>query len=111
MAKKKKSNIEARRQGDVLSIKIDKLPENVKQTKKCTLAFGEKTGHHHTIESGAVGYADPNDAEGLAEFMTVTEDGAALGHQEHDTINFPAGTYQNVIQTRYTPEALQRVRD
>jgi len=111
MAKKTKNKIEARRQGDVLSIKIDKLPKDLKQTKACTLAFGEKTGHHHTISNGATGFADPNDTEGLAEFMTVTEDQAALDHQEHDTINFPVGNYRNVIQTRYTPEALQRVRD
>lgn len=100
------------RQGDVLVIPIDQIPnkESLKVTRRCTLALGEVTGHHHTISSGAVGYA--NDEKSLAQYVEVTDSaGGALTHQEHDTIVLPEGSYKVVGQVEYTPERLQRVAD
>ena len=96
------------RQGDVLVLPIDSFPEGLVQTKKVTLAFGEKTGHHHTIHQGTVGYADDEDQ--LAEYFEVFEN-ADLTHQEHDTITFSPRKYRSVIQVQYTPAALVRVAD
>jgi hypothetical protein len=97
------------RQGDVLLIPVDKIPEGMKTTKKVTLALGESTGHHHTIYDGAVGYADDEDS--LVEYLSVTNQVGALTHQEHDTIAVPNGNYLNVSQFQYTPEKLERVAD
>ena len=96
------------RQGDVLILPVDSIPEGLKTTKRVTLALGEVTGHHHTIHNGAIGYADEEDQ--LAEYFEVFEN-ALLTHQEHDAITFSPGKYRNVIQVQYTPEALIRVAD
>ena len=105
--KNKKSKIY--RQGDVLVIPVSTIPKGLKKTKKVTLALGEVTGHHHTIHSGAVGYA--NDVDALVDYLEVTEDAADLTHQEHSTIPVPKGTYQVIKQVEYTPEAIRNVRD
>lgn len=102
------------RQGDVLLIPISELPSGLVKTKKVTLALGEVTGHHHTIFSGATGYAsvgeDPNVA--LAEYLTIdSPTGADLVHQEHSTITIPTGTYKSVIQVEYSPEEIRKVAD
>lgn len=97
------------RQGDVLIIQVNKIPEGLKQTKKVTLALGEATGHHHTIYDGAVGYASSIDS--LAEYFEVTGESADLTHQEHGAIPVPKGKWRSVIQTEYTPEELKKVVD
>lgn len=97
------------RQGDVLLIPVNEIPANLKRTKKVTLAYGEVTGHHHSIFSGAVGFAD--DENGVAEYLQVEDSVADLVHQEHDVIELPAGKYRSVIQSEYTPEAIRNVAD
>ena len=97
------------RQGDVLIMPVKSIPQTKKVTNKVTLALGEVTGHHHTIECGAVGYAD--DEANLAEYFEVNSDTAELTHQEHDTIVIPKGKYRSVIQSEYTPEAIRNVAD
>lgn len=105
----KNTNIKQYRQGDVLILPVTKIPKNLKKTKKCTLALGEATGHHHTIHTGAVGYA--NSVESLAEYFTVSTNTAELTHQEHDTISLPKGNYRSIIQSEYTPEKIKKVVD
>jgi hypothetical protein len=97
------------RQGDVLILPVSEIPTNLVKTKRVTLALGEVTGHHHTISNGAVGYAD--EPEALVSFFAVTDEIARLDHQEHSTIEIPKGTYKKVIQSSYTPEKLEPVRD
>ena len=98
------------RQGDVLLIPVNSIPENLKQTKKVTLALGEVTGHHHSIfNDGVVGFAD--DEESLAEYIQVKNGPAELIHQEHDVIEIPEGKYRSVIQSEYTPQEIKRVQD
>lgn len=99
------------RQGDVLLIPVDKIPDTkLKTLKRATLAFGEVTGHHHTIHDGAVGLAEEATAAGLADFIAVEKE-AVLTHQEHDPITVPTGNYEVVRQTEYTPQALRNVAD
>lgn len=97
------------RQGDVIVIPCESIPTNLKHTKVCRLAWGEVTGHHHTIHDGATGYA--SDVDALVDYIEVTAPSADLTHQEHSTIAIPAGTYQVVKQVEYTPAELRNVRD
>ena len=97
------------RQGDVLIKSVSEIPAGLTKTKRCTLAYGEVTGHHHTIETGAIGYAE-KDTDTVAYF-TVTEEVGNLTHQEHTTISLPKGNYRSVIQVEYTPEELRNVAD
>lgn len=98
------------RQGDVLLVPVASLPEGLHKTKTVTAAFGEVTGHHHTIFEGAVGFATDKVSE-TCKFIQVVEDVATLKHQEHDPINLPQGNYEVFIQTEYTPEAIRNVAD
>ncbi len=96
------------RQGDVLLRRINEIPENKTKTKRATLAYGEATGHHHTFEAGAVGFAD--EEEGLANFVTV-EHGTFLKHQEHSPIEFPMGNYEKLVQVEDTGSEIVQVAD
>lgn len=93
------------RQGDVLIRRVEKIPANAKpkdrDAGRVILAYGEVTGHAHQI-------ADP-DAKGAvllsvsesATFLRLTKK-AQLVHEEHATIDLPAGDYQVVHQREYT---------
>ena len=124
-------------QGDVLMLRIndDKkmLSEFDSFTKDCkktihsrknpsessvaTLALGEATGHHHSID---VMHDENKDVEvtkyanswqwrrsnlGLGEvpdYFEITED-ATIKHQEHDPITLPSGIYRVKIVKEYDP--------
>lgn len=97
------------RQGDVLIVRVDKVPDGLVKTKAVTLALGEATGHHHTIHRGAIGYGQAE--HGLAQYFEVTEESAPLVHQEHDPIPFEKGTYKAIRQVEYAPGELRNVAD
>jgi len=98
------------RQGDILLISVDSIPNNLVKTKKVVLALGEATGHHHSILDGnAIGYAKKETE--LCSFIEVQEALAALTHQEHDTIQLLKGKYQVINQVEYTPTEIRRVVD
>lgn len=102
------------RQGDVLIVESDKTaaPVDVVKRDKVTLALGEVTGHHHSIAStGCTGYASETDDVGLSSFLVVEEEQVELTHQEHSTINIPAGNYDVHRQVEYTPSKLVNVAD
>jgi hypothetical protein len=91
------------RQGDVLLVPVDEIPEGVKQVRRdrgrVVLAYGEVTGHAHALE-------EP-DAELLVleerRFLRVPS-GAELRHEEHSTIEVVPGLYEVVIQREYDDE-------
>lgn len=99
------------RQGDVLMVKMD-IPASAKAVKQenglATLAYGEATGHHHSFHEKARLFRD--DGAGGALYVR-NKAGAALTHQEHDTIRTPAGDIRKVTQMEHTPQALRRVED
>lgn len=113
-----KNGIEGQfRQGDImimdLGLKLSavtNIPEGLIKTKICTLAYGEKTGHHHTINVGAKGYSS-KDKVSLAEYIEVDKMLALLTHQEHETIEIPKGKYQIIQQKEHTPEEIRNVQD
>ena len=101
------------RQGDVLivSATIPKEAEPKARDKgRVILAYGEVTGHAHRI-------ADPDGAGAVllsvaesATFLRLSK-GAQLVHEEHATINLPAGEYQVIQQREYRYGESVRVRD
>jgi hypothetical protein len=94
------------RQGDVLLLKMDKLPENVHPVdwqERVVLAYGEVTGHAHAISTR---YATMYMWQG--ERLLQVKPGAKLVHEEHGTIALPEGVYKVVQQREYVPEALPR---
>lgn len=97
------------RQGDTLLRRVKSIPANKIVTKSPTLAYGEKTGHHHTFSQGAAAFAD--DEKSLAEYVKVTAPQAPLTHQEHETINYPCGNWESLKQVEDTSEEVRPVAD
>lgn len=121
------------RQGDVLIVRIDSLPEGLKKRKRedgrVVLAHGEVTGHAHAIREKKVIHFDAPDAASAAtallkslglsvevsetqvpSFLEVAED-VQVVHEEHGTINLTEGKYLILRQQEYRPEAIVRVAD
>ena len=104
------------RQGDVLLVKVDAIPETAKPAEKkdqagnqrIVLAYGEVTGHAHAIHN-----LDSVDVfvtgEGVM-YLQVKEE-AKLQHEEHGSIALPPGNYERTIQREYSPEAIRNVAD
>ena len=97
-------------QGDVYIRQIKSIPSNVKPVDEkgdVILAHGEVTGHAHRIMRGAIMFrAD----EGIGTYLEV-KTGADVTHEEHATVSLPAGLYEVVVQSQYTPQAIRNVED
>lgn len=95
------------RQGDILVHSIESLPESAKlQQGPCILAHGKTTGHNHQVLRGASRFL-----EGEDQYLEVTDQEAALVHDEHSTLLLPRGFYRVVRQRQYTPAAIINVED
>lgn len=111
------------RQGDVLIERIASIPTSATKQKKAAriiLAHGEVTGHHHCLE-----VADPADWWKSGEIAPTLEKPSTLAgeifvnlaapaevtHDEHSTIELPAGTYRITRQREYSPEEIRNVAD
>ena len=96
------------RQGDVLLVKVDALPDGAVPQKiddRIVLAYGEVTGHAHAVPiDGAVLYK--SNGEDLLKVHTAT----ALVHEEHSPIALDPGVYKVVRQREYTPQEIRRVQ-
>ena len=111
------------RQGDVLLTQVDALPGKTQVidpstqqvTGRLVLAYGEATGHHHSITKNSnvalLETVTENATEAKGIFLSIMGDGATLVHQEHAPIKLPTGDYKVTIQKEYTPEAIQNVID
>src|SRR5579871_801835 len=99
------------RQGDVLVWPVQKIPGSaqagIRDNGKIVLAYGEVTGHSHSIAESATELLD---YEG-ARYLLVPVEGASLKHEEHETIELPAGEYRIITQREYTPKAIVNVLD
>lgn len=88
------------RQGDVLLVRVDRVPEGAKPVERdagrVVLAYGEVTGHAHALTDGGVALL----AVGADRYLRVRET-AALRHEEHTTIDVPPGDYRVVRQREY----------
>ncbi|HEY9870989.1 MAG TPA: hypothetical protein V6D08_17620 [Candidatus Obscuribacterales bacterium] len=98
------------RQGDVLLVKQDRLPEGARQVNsqepRIVLAFGEATGHAH-----AIGCRSATLYRVGHERFLRTEQGATLTHEEHAPITLEPGVYRVVRQREYAPWETRYVYD
>ena len=124
------------RHGDILLIKIDKLPENIKfKTRRSKVILkGEVTGHAHRLKGSAkilevaekivnTGFYLPNGLEITAGPFTVSpvdkqiigyavvDAPAELTHEEHNTIIIPPGIYEIKRQREYDANYIKYVED
>ncbi len=96
------------RQGDVLLVPIDEIPEAARPLRRIggrvVLAEGEVTGHAHAIRSTAATLLEA----GEDRFLQVGS-GVTLDHEEHAQIDVAPGTYRVVIQREYVPPEISPV--
>lgn len=97
------------RQGDILLIKVSRLPEsaNVKE-ETCILAYGEATGHTHHIKCDAEIWVDDSDTG--RRYLKVLND-TTLDHEEHAQIALTPGVFEIIRQREYHPSELRTVAD
>ncbi len=112
------------RHGDVPIRRIEttslqKLPDGLKPIGQ-TLAYGEVTGHHHSMRGSAqvLQLEKPIELEIAGEQMQVqkflhVDQDAILEHQEHKTIQVPKGDYIILEERQYNPfdEEIRKVMD
>src|SRR5262245_47031030 len=96
------------RQGDLLLVPVDVLPERTlpRLTGRLVLAEGEATGHAHVVDNER---ASLHGTYGGTWFLSV-EDGepVLLLHEEHDPLAVPAGVYEVRRQREYVPRRVSR---
>ena len=92
-------------QGDVVIVLDVSKPASAKPRKDRTLALGEATGHHHTLETGTV-YGELNGQQWI-----MLDEPTPLVHQEHGVLVIPPGVHEVTIEREYTPARIRRVID
>lgn len=94
-----------KRQGDLLIIRVDRLPEDAVPVRSLVLAEGEATGHAHRLNGGQVFTTK----SGGLYFEAGSE--LTLGHEEHAALSFVPGIYEVRRQREYAPKGPREVRD
>jgi hypothetical protein len=94
------------RQGDVLLVKVEKLPAKKikieREKGRIVLAHGEATGHAHAVDHPNAKFWEAGDDRYL-EIPEPTE----LRHEEHGFIPLAPGVYQVIRQMEYDPDAME----
>jgi hypothetical protein len=89
--------MELLRQGDLLFISVEIVPEAAKPREGGVLQEGESTGHAHRIidlEGAQIFEYNRSWREPADVYIRVTADSAPVVHEEHHTITLPKGTFK-----------------
>ncbi len=118
------------RQGDVNLYAAKNVSLNgLKKAKskvpgRVVLAYGEVTGHHHSIDASTATLYEPNDLvqelfrqqvnvanDAKCSGLLVVDEPTVLTHQDHGHIELDEGQYFITLHREYTPKAIVRVLD
>jgi hypothetical protein len=96
------------RQGDVLLVPVDEIPDGARSLARTggrvVLAEGEVTGHAHAIRAAGATLLGAGEERYLRVTAPVT-----LDHEEHAAIEVAPGAYRVVIQREYVPPEISVV--
>ncbi len=100
------------RQGDLLIELVEKVGAKAKETNaiggRIILAYGEATGHHHSVDADAADWWKVSEDD----HYVVTRKETAVVHQHHGAIKLePNKTYRVTRQRQYVRKEIQRVAD
>lgn len=99
------------RQGDVL-FKQARIPAGKRTARKSGhILEGEATGHIHRVAEADLDVADVLEHENGQLYLSVTERGISIVHEEHKSIDLPVGDWEIVRQREYSPEEIRNVAD
>ena len=91
------------RQGDVLVMPVESIPEDARPEPQedgaVVLAWGEVTGHKHQIAADAG--AELLSVTESERFLRIVGSTAVLSHEEHGSIAIAPGTYRVVRQREW----------
>lgn len=96
---------EMHRQGDLLIVRRESIPDGLAKRESNIILEGEVTGHAHRLVDGRV----LEDAQGML-FLEVLK-ATQVVHDEHRVIDLAPGYYQVIRQREYSPEAIRMVID
>ena len=97
------------RQGDVLFKQVKAIPKDAKVRKSGHILEGEVTGHIHRIAE--LDRAEVLEVGENGLFLSVSEAGVSIVHEDHETLEIPPGEYEIVRQREYSPEQIRNVQD
>lgn len=103
------------RQGDLGITPLEKMPDNLKkvyQGNKYILAYGEATGHKHTLVSSPLTKFEILEDEKGQKYLKLDEP-TELIHDEHGTIKIERGAYivHQEREYNYFDKEIEIVRD
>ena len=95
------------RQGDVFLMSVDSIPTGIAKVPavkgRVILAYGETTGHHHSLALSRRITLFRDDGSGGTMYLDVGgKTPATLEHQEHTALKVPVGQYKVTIQRTYS---------
>ena len=93
-----------KRQGDILIVMVDAIPQGAAKKTTRVLAEGEATGHAHKLDAG-----DVYEKYGVLYFKA--DEVVRLNHEEHGQLSFEPGVYRVIQQREYEPEGWRNVED
>lgn len=99
------------RQGDVLLVRVDALPEDARpeqvDSQRVVLAEGEATGHAHVVQSPRASLYRSDAWE--QRFLVVTgRQPTLLRHEEHNPLEVGPGVWEIRQQREYVPGGEER---
>lgn len=94
------------RQGDVLVVPCDSIPEAAKPVARdagrVVLAYGEVTGHAHAIAAPEATLLSVSENERFLRIVGSAP--VTLAHEEHSAIAIAPGTYRVIRQREWTDD-------
>jgi hypothetical protein len=99
------AKVDVIRHGDIMLVKAEGARGQMKSGKRLVLAEGEVTGHAHVLEG------DLEFDQATEPTFVVVRGKATLTHQEHATVEVPAGTWQVVRQREHWGGEVRTVAD
>lgn len=106
------SKTKLQRQGDVLIVPVDKIPEEAKADEgNAVLVEGEVTGHAHRIRhSDLMAKKAMLMMVGTQMYLRALQE-IHIDHEDHGTNILPPGDYEIRRQQEFTPQGWRRVVD
>lgn len=108
-------------QGDLYIRRIEAIPANarpIKSEQGNFIVAHSETGHHHVIAErpGVQVFTTDDPMVSYLQVIDATEKTEALlehlrGHDTHETIAIPSGTFELRRQREHTPEGWRQVAD
>jgi hypothetical protein len=103
-------------QGDVLFIRVDKLPKDAKELPQSAqvIVGHSETGHHHAIANPDASVAIFAVQNQLRSYLKLEKPADVVHHRPHDThetLRLPAGFWEIRRQREMSPEGWRRVED